>query len=45
MSLGSHEQALHFARKHLEISQEVREAGADQREPVTPGESKAISCQ
>lgn len=23
VSLGSHEQALHFARKHLEISQEV----------------------
>lgn len=45
VSLGSHEQALHFARKHLEISQEVREAGANQREPMTPGESKPILFQ
>lgn len=34
VSLGSHEQALHFARKHLEISQEVREGSSGQREPV-----------
>lgn len=38
VSLGSHEQALHFARKHLEISQEVRETVSDQREPVLPVE-------
>lgn len=42
VSLGSHEQALHFARKHLEISQEVREAGSDQSELVPPVERKTL---
>lgn len=36
ISLGNHDQALHFARKHLEISQEVRWAGADKGELDLP---------
>jgi len=42
VSLGSHEQALHFARKHLEISQEVREARSEQRQSAVPVERKSL---